>query len=58
MAPKNEEELEFMSVSASDNYDDGNMTSQSYGDDAETDGRSGGYRSSVGSWLLNQSKVR
>ena len=52
---REEEELEFISVNPNqDDNDDANMT-QSYG--VDTTSRSG-YDNVVGSWILNQSKVR
>lgn len=52
---REEEELEFISVNPNqDDNDDANMT-QSYG--VDTTSRNG-YDNVVGSWILNQSKVR
>ena len=52
---RDEEELEFISVSPDDDNDDGGNMSQSYGAPS-TSGR-GGYDNVVGNWILNQSKV-
>ena len=52
---RNEEDLEFISVSPDgDDGDNGNM-SQSYG--APNTSGSTGYDNVVGNWILNQSKV-
>ena len=52
---RNEEDLEFISVSPDgDDGDNGNM-SQSYG--VPNTGGSAGYDNVVGNWILNQSKV-
>ena len=53
MSPKNEDELEFISVEA-EHEDTGNM-SQSYGGQGAASSGTG-YGSVIGSWLLNQSK--
>jgi hypothetical protein len=52
---RDEEELEFISVGADDDNDDGSM-SQSYGT-SNSGGRGGGYDNVIGNWILNQSKV-
>jgi hypothetical protein len=56
MAPKDEEELEFISVGAGD--DEGSMTgaSASYGGSGASNPGLGGMGNVIGSWLLNQSK--
>jgi hypothetical protein len=52
---KDEEELEFISVSPDDDGGENGNMSQSYGVSNAT-GR-GGYDNVVGNWILNQSKV-
>lgn len=52
---RDEEELEFISVSPDDDNDDGGNMSQSYGVQNATS--RGGYDNVVGNWILNQSKV-
>jgi hypothetical protein len=53
MPPKNEDELEFISVGA--DTDEGSMSGQTYGASGAAAG-GGGYGNVIGSWLLNQSK--
>lgn len=53
---KDEEELEFISVSPDDDGGENGNMSQSYGA-SNANGR-GGYDNVVGNWILTQSKVQ